>query len=157
MNPSSRFRSPSSATRPWSNSARSCSSIRACQNPASFPAIPTTPATSCRSAAPTTSRLPSATSGTRARSTHCRPFQFQDSPLRNVELTYPYFHDGPVNTFGKAVDTMGRIQLGKKFSRTENASIVAFLRTLTGDQADFKLPTSPPSSDSPPDRSPLPK
>ncbi len=36
--------------------------------------------------------------------------------LRNVELTYPYFHDGAADTLAEAVDTMGRIQLGKKFT-----------------------------------------
>jgi cytochrome c peroxidase len=70
--------------------------------------------------------------------------------LRNVELTYPYFHDGAVNTLTEAVETMGRIQLGKKFTVDENARIVAFLKTLTGDQPDFKLPTLPPSSDKTP-------
>jgi cytochrome c peroxidase len=67
--------------------------------------------------------------------------------LRNVALTYPYFHDGAVDTLSEAVDTMGRLQLGKKFTSDENARIVAFLKTLTGDQPDFKLPALPPSSD----------
>jgi cytochrome c peroxidase len=84
-------------------------------------------------------------------------FNFKVPTLRNVELTYPYFHDGAVNTLGEAVDTMGRIQLGKKFSRAENASIVAFLKTLTGDQPDFKLPILPPSSDSTPRPQPFAK
>ena len=39
-----------------------------------------------------------------------------------------------VDTLDEAVDTMGRIQLGKKFSKSENADIVAFLKTLTGEQ-----------------------
>ena len=42
---------------------------------------------------------------------------------------------------------MGRIQLGKKFTPAENTKIVAFLKTLTGDQPDFKLPILPPSTD----------
>ena len=67
--------------------------------------------------------------------------------LRNVELTYPYFHDGAADTLTQAVDTMGRLQLGKKFTPEENADIVAFLRTLTGDQPKFTLPILPPSSD----------
>ena len=32
---------------------------------------------------------------------------------------------------------MGRVQLGRRFSDAENASIVAFLKTLTGDQPSF--------------------
>ena len=67
--------------------------------------------------------------------------------LRNVELTYPYFHDGAADTLAEAVDTMGRIQLGKKFTAQENADIVAFLKTLTGDQPQIALPILPPSSD----------
>ena len=42
---------------------------------------------------------------------------------------------------------MGRIQLGKKFTAQENADIVAFLKTLTGDQPRIALPILPPSSD----------
>jgi len=74
-------------------------------------------------------------------------FNFKVPTLRNVELTYPYFHDGAAGTLSQAVDTMGRIQLGKKFTPAENAKVVAFLKTLTGDQPDFKLPILPPSTD----------
>ncbi|MGL4407047.1 MAG: cytochrome C biogenesis protein CcsA, partial [Zoogloea sp.] len=63
---------------------------------------------------------------------------------------YPYFHDGAANTLPEAVDTMGRVQLGKKFTAEENARIVAFLRTLTGDQPRFTLPILPPSADATP-------
>jgi len=70
--------------------------------------------------------------------------------LRNVELTYPYFHDGAANTLGAAVDIMGRLQLGRTFSTTENASIVAFLKTLTGEQPRLLLPILPPSEDATP-------
>jgi cytochrome c peroxidase len=41
---------------------------------------------------------------------------------------------------------MGRLQLGKKFTDEENAQIVAFLNTLTGDQPNFALPILPPST-----------
>ena len=74
-------------------------------------------------------------------------FNFKVPTLRNVELTYPYFHDGAADTLKEAVNTMGRIQLGRKYSDSENAKIVAFLKTLTGDQPNFKLPFLPPSSD----------
>ncbi len=77
-------------------------------------------------------------------------FNFKVPTLRNVELTYPYFHDGAANTLTEAVDTMGRLQLGKKLSASENAKIVAFLKTLTGDQPSFTLPLLPPSSDATP-------
>ncbi len=75
---------------------------------------------------------------------------FKVPTLRNVELTYPYFHDGEATTLEQAVDTMGRLQLGKQFTIYENASIVAFLKTLTGDQPAFKLPQLPPSTNTTP-------
>lgn len=74
-------------------------------------------------------------------------FSFKVPTLRNVELTYPYFHDGAADTLAEAVDTMGRIQLGKKYTPEENADIVAFLKTLTGEQPQIALPILPPSSD----------
>ena len=77
-------------------------------------------------------------------------FNFKVPTLRNVELTYPYFHDGAANTLKEAVDTMGRLQLGKKFTDGENGKIVAFLKTLTGEQPNFKLPILPPSADATP-------
>jgi cytochrome c peroxidase len=77
-------------------------------------------------------------------------FTFKVPTLRNVELTYPYFHDGAANTLREAVDVMGSLQLGKKFTAAENARIVAFLKTLTGDQPTFALPILPPSSDTTP-------
>lgn len=84
-------------------------------------------------------------------------FNFKVPTLRNVELTYPYFHDGEAATLKEAVNTMGRIQLGKKFTDEENANIVAFLKTLTGDQPSFMLPILPPSSDSTPRPQPFKK
>jgi cytochrome c peroxidase len=42
---------------------------------------------------------------------------------------------------------MGRLQLGRKFTADENAKLVAFLVTLTGDQPKFNLPQLHPSSD----------
>jgi cytochrome c peroxidase len=77
-------------------------------------------------------------------------FNFKVPTLRNVELTYPYFHDGAAKTLTEAVDVMGRLQLGKKFTKDENAKVVAFLKTLTGDQPTFALPILPPSSDTTP-------
>jgi len=82
-------------------------------------------------------------------------FNFKVPTLRNVEMTYPYFHDGAANTLTEAVDTMGRLQLGKKFTKDENAKIVAFLKTLTGDQPSFTLPVLPPSTDATPRPTPF--
>ncbi len=77
-------------------------------------------------------------------------FNFKVPTLRNVELTYPYFHDGEAATLEQAVDTMGRLQLGKQFSADENAKIVAFLKTLTGEQPKFALPILPASTNATP-------
>ncbi|EXI74515.1 MAG: Cytochrome c551 peroxidase precursor [Candidatus Accumulibacter sp. SK-11] len=84
-------------------------------------------------------------------------FNFKVPTLRNVELTYPYFHDGAADTLSEAVDTMGRVQLGKKFTPEENAKIVAFLKTLTGDQPSFRMPLLPPSADNTPRPTPFDK
>ena len=77
-------------------------------------------------------------------------FSFKVPTLRNVELTYPYFHDGAAATLAEAVAIMGRIQLGRRYTPEENTNIVAFLRTLTGDQPRFELPLLPPSSENTP-------
>ena len=82
-------------------------------------------------------------------------FLFKVPTLRNVEMTYPYFHDGAALTLTEAVDIMGRLQLGKKLTEEENAKIVAFLKTLTGDQPSFLLPILPPSTDKTPPPKPF--
>ncbi|BEV17630.1 cytochrome-c peroxidase [Herbaspirillum sp. DW155] len=80
-------------------------------------------------------------------------FTFKVPTLRNIELTYPYFHDGAAATLSQAVDTMARIQLGRQFSAEDNAKVVAFLKTLTGEQPRIVLPILPPSSEhTPPPR-----
>jgi cytochrome c peroxidase len=78
-------------------------------------------------------------------------FNFKVPTLRNVELTYPYFHDGAAQMLEEAVEIMGRLQLGRKYNQEEIGSIVAFLKTLTGDQPSFVMPLLPPSAnDTPP-------
>lgn len=71
--------------------------------------------------------------------------RFKVPNLRNIELTYPYFHDGSVRTLEEAVNTMVWVQLNRRFSEEGTAKVVAFLRTLTGKQPDFALPQLPPS------------
>ena len=41
---------------------------------------------------------------------------------------------------------MGRLQLGNTFTPEETASIVAFLKSMTGDQPRFEMPLLPPST-----------
>lgn len=58
---------------------------------------------------------------------------FKSPSLRNVEKTYPYFHDGSVNELNEAVKIMAKLQLNKELTEEETNDIVAFLNTLTGD------------------------
>lgn len=60
-------------------------------------------------------------------------YVFRVAPLRNVELTYPYFHDGSAATLHDAVSVMGQVQLGRTFTEEEQAALVAFLQSLTGE------------------------
>jgi cytochrome c peroxidase len=71
--------------------------------------------------------------------------RFKVPVLRNVELTYPYFHDGSVRTLEEAVDTMVWVQLNRRFSAEGRDKVVAFLKSLTGKQPAFPLPQLPPS------------
>ena len=77
-------------------------------------------------------------------------FKFKVPTLRNVDLTYPYFHDGEAATLTEATDVMGRLQLGRKFTAEENESIVLFMKSMTGEQPRFTLPILPPSTDETP-------
>ena len=58
---------------------------------------------------------------------------FKVPTLRNVELTYPYFHDGSASTLEDAVKIMARVQRDKQLNDHEVGDIVAFLKTLTGE------------------------
>lgn len=78
---------------------------------------------------------------------------FKVPNLRNIDLTYPYFHDGAVNSLAEAVNIMGKIQLNKTFTAEENAQIVAFLKTLTGERPKLEMPLLPPSTE----KTPLPQ
>lgn len=76
--------------------------------------------------------------------------KFKVPTLRNVELTYPYFHDGAYWKLEEAVDVMARVQLGRKLSDDEIGKITAFLKTLTGEQPKMALPILPPSTNETP-------
>jgi len=71
---------------------------------------------------------------------------FKVPSLRNIELTYPYFHDGRHWTLEAAVKDMGKYQLGEKLSDKEVASIVIFLKSLTGSPPKRLIPILPPST-----------
>lgn len=58
---------------------------------------------------------------------------FKVPSLRNIELTAPYFHDGSIGTLEEAVKKMAYLQLNKQLSDEEIKNIVAFLKSLTGE------------------------
>lgn len=77
---------------------------------------------------------------------------YKTPSLRNVALTYPYMHDGSLRTLEDVVEfyNEGGFDFDGKspelhqlnLSASEKASLVAFLKTLTGDQkATLSLPT----------------
>ena len=72
-------------------------------------------------------------------------YVFRVPPLRNIELTAPYFHSGQVWDLNQAVGIMATDQLGKSLNDEQVAKIVAFLKSLTGDQPQVTYPILPTS------------
>lgn len=58
---------------------------------------------------------------------------FKVPGLRNVQGTFPYFHDGSIASLDTAVKIMAKAQLNKNLSAEEIKQIVAFLNSLSGD------------------------
>ena len=59
--------------------------------------------------------------------------RFKVPGLRNVALTWPYYHDGTRTSLKEAVCDMGTYQSGVALTDEEEDKIVAFLNTLTGE------------------------
>ena len=59
-------------------------------------------------------------------------YRFRTPGLRNVELTYPYYHDGSINTLEEAVRSMAKYQVGVDLSEEQINTITTFLKALTG-------------------------
>jgi cytochrome c peroxidase len=59
--------------------------------------------------------------------------RFKVPGLRNVEHTWPYYHDGTRHTLEEAVSDMGKYQSGVELTQAEVDKITAFLKTLTGE------------------------
>ena len=68
--------------------------------------------------------------------------RFKVPGLRNVELTWPYYHDGTRHTLDEAVADMALYQVDAELAADEVSAIVAFLRTLTGEYQGKKLTTT---------------
>ena len=73
-------------------------------------------------------------------------YVFKVPTLRNIAITPPYFHSGSVWDLGLAVGVMGSAQLGATLDAAQEASIVAFLDSLTGEMPQVVYPTLPPST-----------
>lgn len=77
---------------------------------------------------------------------------FKVPSLRNIEKTGPYLHDGSVKDLTEMVKLMATHQAGRTMADADAASIVTFLKSLTGTlPADYiKAPTLPASSETTP-------
>jgi cytochrome c peroxidase len=82
-------------------------------------------------------------------------YVFRAGPLRNIELTAPYFHSGVVWSLEEAVAVMGVSQLGADLTEEQVQDIAAFLRTLTGEIPEVVHPVLPPSTDATPRPEPM--
>jgi cytochrome c peroxidase len=59
--------------------------------------------------------------------------RFKVPGLRNVALTWPYFHDASQPTLEDAVRAMGKYQIGVEFSKEDIDLMVSFMNSLTGE------------------------
>jgi len=59
--------------------------------------------------------------------------EFKVPSLRNVALTAPYLHDGSAATLERAIQIMGRYQLGVEIPAADTKLIALFLATLNGE------------------------
>ena len=59
-------------------------------------------------------------------------YRFKTPTLRNVALTWPYYHDGSVPTLDKAIDMMARYQVGREMPAAYVKKVQLFLEALTG-------------------------
>lgn len=63
-------------------------------------------------------------------------YLFKAPSLRNIEKTYPYFHDGSVKELNEAIKIMAKTQVNKNLSENEINEIneiATFLKSLTGE------------------------
>jgi cytochrome c peroxidase len=59
--------------------------------------------------------------------------RFKVPGLRNIEHTWPYYHDGTRHTLDEAVADMALYQSGVELTDEETGKITSFLMTLTGE------------------------
>ena len=68
--------------------------------------------------------------------------RFKVPGLRNIELTWPYYHDGTRLTLEDAVRDMGYYQSGVELTDDEVNQMTSFLKTLTGEYNGIPLANS---------------
>ena len=70
--------------------------------------------------------------------------------LRNITETAPYFHNGAIWSLKKAVQEMGRTQLGMEISDADAQKIVTFFGALKGRKPAIEYPQLPTITDKTP-------
>ena len=60
-------------------------------------------------------------------------YRFKTPTLRNVALTWPYYHDGSVETLEQAVAMMSKYQVGREMPEATVQKVTSFLNALTGE------------------------
>lgn len=65
-------------------------------------------------------------------------YYFKVPSLRNIELTYPYLHDGRFETLEDTVKFMANYQLGKSLDKEQISDIISFLVSLTGELYNYE-------------------
>ena len=68
--------------------------------------------------------------------------RFKVPGLRNVEHTWPYYHDGTRETLEEAVRDMAIYQSGVELTEAQIDDITAFLKTLTGEYKGVPVTTT---------------
>lgn len=66
-------------------------------------------------------------------------FKFKVPTLRNVALTFPYFHDASATDLHQAIRAMAKYQTEKPINENEVHLVMLFLETLTGEYEGQRL------------------
>lgn len=81
--------------------------------------------------------------------------KFKVPSLRNIERTYPYFHDGAVWSLHEATQIMAYVQLGRELPDEDIEDMVAFMKSLAGEMPELRIPQLPPSTERTPRPAPF--
>jgi cytochrome c peroxidase len=73
---------------------------------------------------------------------------FKVPSLLNVEMTYPYLHDGSEWSLSETVNVVAKDMLSRELTPEQNHLILEFLKSLTGEIPEYalELPVLPPST-----------